>query len=1053
MNIRFSYILAFVLVVAVIAWLAFPERQTLAKMNIQAGRIERSIEILEKELANKPGSAATAIELSDLYLQIGKEDKALAILRSSLGANPGNNDIRRALASLYIDMGRWENAFSTLPVKLFDLTMVDRAVRRCENTGEFETAEVILLQHDKPTRDNWMKIADWRALRNNPDGEAEALRHALDLDPKALINWVRYFDIQSWRLDAEEVIAAGEVLGNNGLLNRERLETLLDIYQAHGDIQGELRIASSMNALPDAGPADYWRLLQARYQAGEKQPVQTEMLAWISGKQAHTDSMVYNEMLDWLQQDIDQNQDADLAVLLAEATGGSEAAWLDAAETAYRVGRRADARKWLEPFLAKPDASVSALRLGLELEDGDDEEKLKLLERLRDRGAFDSNAYADIAGIYETAGQIEKAADAWRDAANKNPTDLDAWLGLARTLAAANHPDEAARALAAAEKLPSANSDSALLQRAWTYMALADSGKGRQHEQWRKTAKDLLEQASIRDATNSELAMSVAWLTEELDTPEQAFQKWQRVLALLPGNSVALAGIGRTALAAGKTEEALQAAELMASLPDNDANRKERISLLLALASADPKANVPQAVKEKALADSLAEVEKHWNEESAVIVAYQLIAQGKLNQARRLVNRIDSPPPDMLAGLADGYFRAGRNNDASILAMRAAERGDADLLLDMAYILSESGKKEQALDLAKRAESKGSDNPDFPLRLADAYGEAGDYAAQDRLMLARARLTGKEEDWLAAVDRRVWRGDYRGAYSLLAEAEKTHPNSTALVGKTIVVLVDMDKPFSATRVFDTARQHNEKLIDQLDAEALGASGVALAASGRKDAMRIFLTALALEPGQKRASIGLARQLASEGKNGEALRRLGDYVTIHSDDPWGWLELANVKSALNRSGRNEYLKVLALTPLDGNGEPATDVRAARLVALRSLGRENEARRLLEKTFDPNISDPNIACDFAEMMMNISRYDEADDLLRRTIEKYPGHVWAYRLKSISLIRRGRYQDAAVVLKEALLVSPGDFEARRDLAFAEQLMKEYWKAGKNYMDGGRK
>lgn len=254
--------------------------------------------------------------------------------------------------------------------------------------------------------------------------------------------------------------------------------------------------------------------------------------------------------------------------------------------------------------------------------------------------------------------------------------------------------------------------------------------------------------------------------------------------------------------------------------------------------------------------------------------------------------------------------------------------------------------------------------------------------------------------------------------------------------------------------YRSARERIPKIDDELSADALAALGVShddLRSNER--ARRFFRLSLEKEEANKRASMGLARLLRRDGDLSGALLWLRRYVAAHDDDAWGWLELANTRTAAQQNGRPEYRRVLELTVPGVDGEVSRDVRAARAVALRQLGKEKEALALLESTMGPRIDNPDIACDYAQMLMEIGRYDEAERILRETVKVFPAHVWAYRLESTILVRRKKYDLAVARLREALQWAPNDGETQRDLGFAAQMWERMWLSQKVWLrSGGR-
>ncbi len=284
-------------------------------------------------------------------------------------------------------------------------------------------------------------------------------------------------------------------------------------------------------------------------------------------------------------------------------------------------------------------------------------------------------------------------------------------------------------------------------------------------------------------------------------------------------------------------------------------------------------------------------------------------------------------------------------------------------------------------------------------------------------MEKRASMGG-EQEWLDAVDSHMWGGDEEGGLALLARVEQLYPESKGILNRAIIMLADSNRPGQVLEIYQDARWRAGAVDDQLSADALACLGVANRDLRLPAKARVFFRlSLAKEPANKRASMGLAQLLLDEGRLQAALGALHEYTVVNADDAWGWLALANARNQNSQSGRSEYRKVIELTMPDADGDVPRSLRAARATAFRQLGREKEALAIMSNAVQNEITDPDIACDYAQMLMETGRYDECDAILRATVKKFPSHVWAYRLEATSLVRRKKYDLAVARLQEAL------------------------------------
>lgn len=659
------------------------------------------------------------------------------------------------------------------------------------------------------------------------------------------------------------------------------------------------------------------------------------------------------------------------------------------------------------------------------------------------------------------SGRADKAEELWSRVVALHPDDPWSWLGLARSAAARGDDGNMDRILKHMMERPGRREASEIRGLAQACLGLSEfyqEGEPDKAHQWLSRARKLVDDnRDILPLVNVENLYLMAEISERSEEWNLAMAYWLEAAEADPDSVPAALGTSRAALGMEDYDFAWRALERAESLvPEVDQER--RLQLMwqyFAVADVTPEIGGQREARQK-LALSLAErhLSRQWNDTLAESMIWRELDAGRLERANALLARFREVPPDLYAPLAEAYLVRDMKDKARETALAAASSPDVGVTLRMAYVLAQTGEPQRAKTLLERvAGSGGRETPEFLLDLADTYGAVEDFPRQYYYTEKRARLGG-EAEWQDAIDRHAWNGDWEGALRLLDEAEALFPSSVPVLDRKLRVLADSNRPGRVVDAYLRARDRIAGIESGLSADALAALGVSYDDVRENErARRFFRLSLEKEAVNKRASMGLARLLRRDGNLSGALLWLRQYVDVHGDDAWGWLELANTRTAALQNGRSEYRKVLELTVPGAEGEILRDVRAARAVALRQLGREKEALALFENILGPAIDNPDIACDYAEMLMEIGSYDEAERILRDTIKVFPAHVWAYRLESTILVRRKKFDQAVARLREALLWAPNDGEVQRDLGFAAQMWERMWPSQKAWLrSGGR-
>jgi tetratricopeptide (TPR) repeat protein len=708
------------------------------------------------------------------------------------------------------------------------------------------------------------------------------------------------------------------------------------------------------------------------------------------------------------------------------------------------------------------------------------EEADRLAEGLAAGPLAGNRAYlALVADLRERQGKPEAAAALWERLTREYPEESSSWLGLGRFAAARGDGQGVAAALARlgktspeAEEGVAAEEIRGVIDICETMNDFYRSDRPEEADRWLDRAWEVYrENRNLFPDSEPENVVLEAGLVERRGDWDVSLAFWKRVAELQPDNLNAWLGLARAQLEKKEADAAwdslLRAKELAAGNPDLEL---ELAGQLLEAADAAPEDSPVRAERrDAAFAFGEERLGRQWDPELASTLVWWALEINDLAKARDFLSRSsDYATPAMHASLAEAYLAAalGERDKTGFMpgdlresalseALAACAGRDRDTMMRAAYVLSEVNEKERLREVLGWIE--GTDWAGTPddltsmIQLADAYSVIGDFERQYALAEKRARLGG-EPEWLDAIDRHVWNGDFAGALRVMGEAGELFPDSGEIFSRELSLRADDNRPGLVIAAFERVRKRSPGIAERLTGDALAAIAESYEdLRSTPQARRFYRLSLERQPANKRGSMGAARLQRRDGNLGGAILRLQAYAAAEPDDPWGWLELANYRAEANQVGRAEYLKVVELTKPDESGEIPKDVVAARAVALRQLGREKEALALLEGTIQTSIESPDVACDYAQMLMELGRYDEAEKVLRDTVALFPYHVWAYRLEATVLVRRRRYDLAVARLKEALAWAPDDGEVQRDLGFAAQMWERTWKSQKNWLSSG--
>ncbi len=1065
--------LLFAVAVCGVVYLSIPSERTLVEMSRDDTDATRTRQLLERIYGRDPGDLRAALDLADFYAANNEGQKALDVLRDIDARKPGDAGVRSRIGMAMLHAGEMEQALDFVPEGRRSREFLLLAADKFEERGDLRNAEAMLLAamaaEGAANPAVWMRIAHWRWDMYDTDGAADALRHVLAIRPNDARALEFYFRNRVWALDAPEAVRIAGRLEQIAPLDRTHLSALRNLQLSLRDIDGAARTMEKIAALPDSIPEDALSLGIFLYGKGDVAGGD-EALFNLAIRPGISDVM-REDVARRLAQSAIRNKNLDLAARLAEFTATpsmAEAGRLALISVAMELGRFDIASKCVRPLLADPGAGPDILLAGLELAYRSDDYAgiAALHDRLEKAGVPIDEVIGSLPGPGRTPGEWLRASEGksgrafalagWLREAMRVNFAADAHRGEGPSPMRVPRADVAATA---ARLLPLADSRAPAVVAAVVdaVSAYADAATGGNSRQWMLEQADRLADAASAGplSRSAEFARTMADLAEQSGNAERAFARWKEIVRREPDNPAAWIGLSRAASVMRLPGEAWDAASTARSLlgDDGDPSRRALVAAqLLAAADALPGTD-PSREEKTAAARAYAEdaLARQWDSGVARSLFRHFLGRRELARAREYAGQLKGDP-EIHAAMAEAFF-ANNQRDAALAEIAlAASSTDRLTILRMAGVLAAAGEKEAAREfLARGMAMPGGDTQDYLLQLADAHGALGEYDRQYDLVLRRARAGG-EREWLDAVDRHIWGGDLEGALLLLAEMGAAYPQSVEIADRTLRALADANRPGDVLATFSRAIGNVPDIEDRLSADAL--ASLAVSADNLRltpRARRFFRLALAKDRGNYRGCFGYARLLRRDGNLAGAVIQLRNFLEAAPDDAWGWLELANTLSQSGKNGRPEYSMVVTLTEPDARGRVAREVLAARALALRVLGREKEAMAILRDAVGMRIDNPDIACDYAQMLMETGRYDEAETILRETAGLFPYHAWAYRLEATILVRRKKYDLAVDRLKEALTWVPHDGEVQRDLGFAAQLWERPWASQKGWLTAG--
>lgn len=406
------------------------------------------------------------------------------------------------------------------------------------------------------------------------------------------------------------------------------------------------------------------------------------------------------------------------------------------------------------------------------------------------------------ADVNERAGRREAAEELWSRVAALHPADPWSWMGLARSAAARGDDANMKRILDHMAEVPGDRTGAEVRGLASSCLTISDFYRERDPEKsryWLGRARGLVERnRAALPLVNLENLYLMAEISERAEEWNLAMAYWREALEVDPASLPAALGVVRSSLGMEDFDAALRALARADSLvAADDAERKLQLAWqYLAVADATPESTGQREERQEIALKRAEEIlAGQWNEELATALIWRALDGGRLDQANGLLAKFREVPPDLHAPLAEAYFARGMKEDARDAAIAASSSPDAGVALRMAYVFAELDERERAKALLEQAAAGAGSNTDsqFLLDLSDTYGAVEDRPRQYYYIEKRARLGG-ELEWLDAVDRHSWNGNWEGALALLDEGEGLFPASVAMVDRKLRILADSNRP-------------------------------------------------------------------------------------------------------------------------------------------------------------------------------------------------------------------------------------------------------------------
>ena len=1054
-------------------------------LHLQTDRRERALRVAErlaKQARARPENPQPARLAADLFYRLSRPERQTEMMELAARAAPEDPRVLQDLAVAYTDAARYEDALDVLN-RLKELPRADMKLVRRDRARVL--VEMVRGAPEESDRKKELRQQAMRAIESSlNDAEYPDLRGALVGFYAAAGNYEKartmmsrlkgvsselWLDLAGRFADAGKADLVREALpqiGDTSDFDAQQLDLLGYAHRAAGNL--DRAIDCYERAVAKAPDNQDLRLKLADvYGAAEQFEKEYEIVEEI-------------------------------------AQGGTVEEWIDAANRHLWHGdRKGEALVLARALEEHPNApGLLQRRLQALVAMGRYEEAVKVYDRMQTAGAqVSADTLVALADAQAGLGNDSRAADLYRKALNEKPEQPQALFGLADVRFRAGHYDRAAglyrRYLKVApedgvawfelgETLYEAGKDgSEPQQRALDLLADEDDAqtlaiRARIHTRQGEPqqAADLYARALDKKPNDPELASDYVSLLLQMDKPERAdrvltrmagthpehgrlrrlraswlLQKDQpsRALSILeelekenPRDVELLRDIANTYMQVGRFADARNTLDKLAALgADREWIRRQYAQAALdELWQLDPDDPRRERVARRAVSAIEAALQDESDAGLSRSLAEVYLELERSADALERARDLKQMSPWFCVELASSFVKKGSPNRArqALSLLPPAEELEPATLVSVGSVWQQLDEQEKAVKVYRVAVDKNPNYDDAVVSLADACGQIGKTEKQYALMERRARSGGPQE-WLDAADRHVWHDDYEGEVALLNEALQAYPQSPDLVARGV-------RSFGRIAKYEKALELYKRLQEMgrgQDAVTLAVVGDALVNSGRLDEAQLtYKRALEKDPLNRRAVLGLAGLQTGKGQYRKAAELYRSYLREKPEAGWVWFELGEVIYQGGGDGSAAHQRAERLVPL--NDEPARLAMHGRIYARRKEWKR--AIDLYEKALSTATSDPNLACDFVDVLMSAGRTEHAERVLAAVANRHPRNFRVRHQQAALMMRRSHYRKAADVLRELHRRRPEEVTIERDLALAERLSGR-WAVGMQHYD----
>lgn len=304
------------------------------------------------------------------------------------------------------------------------------------------------------------------------------------------------------------------------------------------------------------------------------------------------------------------------------------------------------------------------------------------------------------------------------------------------------------------------------------------------------------------------------------------------------------------------------------------------------------------------------------------------------------------------------------------------------------------------------------------------------------LFLSGLSAVAAEDDPVANAVEALHRGDLASAEQTLRAELREHPGDSA-AQEVLGVVLDQEKKFSeADAVYRralAASPHSAPLLNNF--------GNHLLATGKlTEARKVFLEALALNPGQANANVQLATIALRLKSPAEALRYLDKLPAEAQQSPAVATLMGVALSATGQYGKAEasFQRVVDAQP--DNFQALYDLG----LAASHAGHKERARDVLQKALERQPGNVDVQYDLAAVNAELNQKEIALQMLARAAQQAPERADIQALIAHISADLGYFGDAVEAWERYIKLAPNDDTGPRERGFAEAALGEKPDAG---------